>query len=197
MNVRSPFFGRSSRGTLAVAVAIGLGLATLVLPACGYRPIAGYERSGAEGPRLHVVFGPRTVPAARAHDALVGAVSSRLAEARELAGGTGYPRLEVELVRIDETAEGLASAGDVPLSRGLRITVVGRARVLRGPNEAAAFDTGDVSAHVTLSSSGPAPQALVLREEATMGAARLLGRRLAERALGLPSPSDEGRGSDF
>ncbi len=197
MNVRrSRFFGRASRGTLAVALA-SLGLATLVLPACGYRPIAGYERSGAEGPRLHVVFGPRTVPAARAHDALVGAVSSRLAEARELAGGAGYPRLEVELVRIDETAEGLSSAGDVPLSRGLRITVVGRARVLRGPNEAAAFDTGDVSAHVTLSSSGPAPQALVLREEATMGAARLLGRRLAERALGLPSPSDEGRGSDF
>lgn len=193
---------RLRRVVVPVAVPVWVwvwaSLALTALVGCGYKPLASYARVGGEGePRLHVVVGARTVPAARAHDALVGAVVGRLSEAGQFEGGTGYPRVEVELVRIDETAEGLAVAGDSPISRGLRVTVLGRARVLRGPSEAPAFDTGDVSAHVTISSSGPAPRALVLREDAVAGAARLLGRRLAERVLGIPAPSDEGRGSDF
>jgi len=178
---------------------VGLALAVAGCLGCGYRPLAAH---GAGEQRLSVVAGARTVPAARAHDALVVATAGRLAEAGELAGGAGYPRLEVELVRIDETAEALAPSGERPLARGLRITATGRARVLRGPSEEPAFDTGDMSAHAFVSAggagtAGSAASPLALRDEAAALAARALGRRLAERVLGLPSPSDEGRGADL
>jgi hypothetical protein len=137
------------------------------------------------------------VPAARAADALAGAVSGRLAEAGELLPGTGYPMLEVELSRVDETGEGLADASARPLARGLRITAVGRARVFRDASSEAALDTGDVSAHVSLAPGTVEAEALVLRERAVVAASQKLGVRLAERVLGLPAPSDEGRGADF
>jgi len=176
---------------------VGLVLALAAFASgCGYGTLASHGAS-AGGPRLFVAHGEATTPSARTADALVAAVSGRLAEASELRGGEGFPRVEVDLVRVDETVEALAAAGNTPLSRGLRITVVGRARVLRAPGEPPALDTGDMSAHVTVTAGGTSASALVLRDEASAGAARLLGRRLAERVLGLPSPSDEGRGSDF
>lgn len=172
---------------------MGLALASL---GCGYRPLAAHGANGANQ-RLSVVAGSRTVPSARAQDALVAATAGRLAEAGELAGGTGYPRLEVELVRLDETAEALAPSGGRPLARGLRITALGRARVIRAAGEEPAFDTGDMSAHAFVTAGGSAEASLVLRDEAATLAARALGRRLGERVLGLPSPSDEGRGTDY
>ena len=178
---------RAPRAVLvALTVAACLG--------CGYRPLAAH---GAGAQRLAVVAGARTVPAARAEDALVAATAGRLAEAGELAGGAGYPRLEVELLRLDETAEALAPSGGRPLGRGVRVTATGRARVLRAPDEAPAFDTGDMSAHVFVGTASSAASSLALRDEAAALAARALGRRLGERVLGLPSPSDEGRGADY
>lgn len=178
-------------------VRVLVSAAVIVVGGCGYRPLASHDTTGGAGPRLVVVAGPAHVPSARTADALVGAVTMRLAEAGEVRGGEGYPRVEVDLVRIDETVEGLAATGDTPLSRGLRVTVVGRARVVRAAGEPPALDTGDVGAHVTVTAGGTTASALVLRDEASVGAARLLGRRLAERILGLPAPTDEGRGSDF
>lgn len=173
---------------LAVALVVAACLG------CGYRPLAAH---GAGAQRLAVVAGARTVPAARAQDALVASTAGRLAEAGELAGGAGYPRLEVELVRLDETAEALGPSGGRPLARGLRVTATGRARVLRAPSEEPAFDTGDMSAHVFVSAAGSPASSLAARDEAAALAARALGRRLGERVLGLPSPSDEGRGADY
>lgn len=180
-------------GFLAVSWLVVVALVS----GCGYRALASHDGTGGAGPRLFVAHGPTVVPSARSADALVAAVSGRLAEANELRGGDGYPRVEVDLVRIDETVEGLASTGSSPISQGLRVTVVGRARVVRAKGEASALETGDMSAHVTVTSGGTSASALVLRDEASVGAARILGRRLAERVLGLPAPSDEGRGSDF
>lgn len=173
----------------------------LVVASCGYRPLVAHDTTARGGEpasgRLAVVRGVGLAPYPAAADALVGAFSSRLAEARELRSGEGYPRVEIELLRVDELAEGIAEVGGSPLGRGVRIVVVGRARVVRAPGEEPAFDTGDVSANVVASASGPAASALVVRDEAAVGAARALGRRLAERVLGLPAPTDEGRGNDF
>lgn len=185
-----------------VARGLRFGGATLVAFAltcaasCGYRPLASHG-AASPGGGLHVTHGKRMVPAARAADALASSVSGRLAEAGELLPGTGYPMLEVELLRVDETGEGLADASGRPLARGLRITAVGRARVYRGPSTEAALDTGDVSAHVSLAPGALEAEALVLRERAVVAASQKLGVRLAERVLGLPAPSDEGRGADF
>ncbi len=183
--------GAPTRLSALLGLAVWAGITS---SGCGYRSLAAHATTGQT---LHVLAGPRVVPAARAHDALVAAVSGRLAEAGELAGGAGYPRLEVELLRIDETAEALAVSAERPLARGLRVTAVGRARVLRAPGAEPAFDTGDMSAHVFVTAGGDAASALVLREEAVVAAARELGRRLGERVLGLPAASDEGRGADF
>lgn len=188
------------RTRLGALVAI-VGMAALAGTACGYRPLAAHDTTARGGEpasgRLAVVRAVGLAPYPAAADALTAAVSARLAEARELRSGEGYPRVEIELLRVDELAEGIAEVGASPLGRGVRIVVVGRARVVRAAGEEPAFDTGDVSANVVASASGPATSALVVREEAAVGAARALGRRLAERVLGLPAPTDEGRGNDF
>jgi hypothetical protein len=191
-----------THGSSKVARVLRRGGATLAalaltcVASCGYRPLASHG-AASPGGGLHVVPGKRMVPAARAADALAGSVAGRLAEAGELLPGTGYPMLEVELLRVDETGEGLADVQGRPLARGLRITAVGRARVFRGPSAEAALDTGDVSAHVSLAPGTVEAEALVLRERAVVAASQKLGIRLAERVLGLPAPSDEGRGADF
>ncbi len=163
----------------------------LLLVSCGYRPVHAVR--DPLGP-FAVVAGPAHTPdAALAAEAVDGA-RAELARAGEL-GERGAPAtVEIELLRVDETSEGigLVTMGRAlgPLARAERVTALGRARLRRAGREAAERDTGDVRAsEVVGRGTGPAP-GLVLREEAGRAAARRLGEILVRRLLGFAEPGE-------
>lgn len=171
-----------------------LGLAfALLLASCGYQPVHG----GARAEPLSVVLSESKVPDAVASDEVLAGVREELARTGALASGAAYPRCEVEILRMDEAAEGIAaiaagSGGDlVPQARATRVGLVARAWVVRGPGAERERDTGDVRTFETVALAGDARGAAFRHSDALRAAGRRLGRRLASRIMGLPSPSDE------
>ena len=152
---------------------------------CGYQPV--YGRAAAT--HYEVVKGRTATSSFEAADAAAAGVRSELAAARAL--GQGFPRVVVEIVRVDERSIGVRSMGNnEPLARGSEIVVVGRALVLAGADAAPSRDTGDMSRSAQFA-SGPTPSAdAAARSRAVRDAARSLGQALGRAVLGLPEPSE-------
>ena len=167
-------------------------LLTVVLAACGYRPVHG----GGAGEPLHVVLSESKVPDAMASDEVLAGVREELARGGALASGGGFPRCEVEVLRADEQSEGVAALADgdgrqAPQSRATRVALVARAWVLRAAGAERERDTGDVRAFETVAVAGDARSAPFRHSDALRVAGRRVGNRLAGRIMGLPTPSDE------
>jgi hypothetical protein len=175
--------------SLLVVVAIALS------PSCGY----GAVHSGGLKDQLHVALSESKVPDAAASDEVVAGVREELARGGNLASGDGFPRCEIEVLRADEVSEGIAagpsgsdgSGGLVPQSRATRVGMVARAWILRAPGAERERDTGDVRAFETVSVAIDARAATFRHSDALRAAGRRVGKRLAARIMGLPSPSDE------
>jgi hypothetical protein len=105
---------------------------------------------------------------------------------------TDYPRVEVEILRVDERSIGVrrGELDDAPLARGSEIVVVGRARVFDGPDAAPSFDTGDMTRAVQFASGASPTLDAAARSRAARDAARSLGRGLGRAVLGLPEPAE-------
>jgi len=115
-----------------------------------------------------------------------------LAREGALLAGDGYPRLDIEVLRIDETSEGVAATPFLtPQARGTRLGVLARAYVEAREGAAAEADTGDMRASDLVTSPLGDPKAeLFGREDTLRAVARRLGQKLAGRALGHPVPSE-------
>jgi hypothetical protein len=152
---------------------------------CGYQPVYG----GAGATRYEVVKGRAATSSFEAIDAAAAGVRSELGAAEAL--GSGFPRVVVEIVRIDERSIGVRSMGNgAPLARGSEIVVVARARVLERADAAPSRDSGDMSRAAQFA-SGTSPSAdAAARSRAVRDAARSVGRALARALLGLPEPAD-------
>src|SRR4029077_18647847 len=91
---------------LAFARLFVVALAGTLLAACGYRPLYG----GAQGEEGFSVAGISPLAADASVVAEVEAgVRAGLARAALLRGGGGYPRVVVEVLRIDAQSEGIAA----------------------------------------------------------------------------------------
>jgi hypothetical protein len=132
----------------------------------------------------------------------VAAVQAALAGARSelsrrgaLESGSGYPRVVIEVLRVDEQALGIAvpppGAREHPLARGTSIAVVGRALLIEGPAAPPARDSGDLRRVERFDASPDRLTEAANREQAVRSAARRLGRALARRVLGDPEPENE------
>lgn len=165
-------------GTLA-------GLAAWCLSGCGYQAV--YGSSG--GPRYDVVAGRVATSSFEVVQAATAGVRSELGPAGAL--GSGYPRVVVEIVRIDERSIGVRNAGNAsPLARGSELIVVGRAYVLERADAAPSRDTGDLS-RAAQHAAGTTPSAdAASRSRALRDAARSLGKALGRAILGLPEPAE-------
>jgi hypothetical protein len=111
---------------LALAVTFGLSLA---MASCGYQPVHG----GASAEHLSVVLSESKVPDAVASDEVLAGLREELARTGALTSGASYPRCEVEILRLDEAAEGIAAAPGAdgqltPQARGTRVGPEGRRR---------------------------------------------------------------------
>jgi hypothetical protein len=184
-----------------VVIAVAAGAA------CGYRPLY----AGAQGDERLAVTGVTPLVADAAVVAEVEAgVRAGLARAALLRGGGGYPRVVVEVLRIDAQSEGIAAvpggvrppevggvpvagAGPLqPLARGTRVGVVARAWLERtegGPKER---QTGDLRAVDVMQVEGDARLEALRLDDTSRAAARRLGERLARRVLGEPEAPDDG-----
>ncbi len=173
------------RLSLSLVALLGFGAASAI--GCGYQPLHSFPATPGD---LYVVAGPSQVPdVTLIGDAVHGAQTALAREAR--LGKGPYPRLVVEVVRVDERSSGVRAFEGQPLARGASLGLLGRARVLDAPDAAARFDTGDVRVAADISAE-PDPRADALRrDDALRGLARRLGEALAERVLGLPTPLDE------
>jgi hypothetical protein len=146
-----------------------------------------YGASG--GPSYEVVTGRVATSSFEAVQEAAAGVRSELGPAGAL--GSGFPRVVVEVLRIDERSIGVRSMGNTqPLARGSELAVVGRAYVLERADAAPSRDTGDFSRSVQFA-AGTTPSAdAASRSRAVRDAARSLGKALGRALLGLPEPSE-------
>lgn len=160
---------------------------------CGYAPAYGGQNARVS---LSVVPAPPKVSDPGAIDAALSGARAELSRAGALRAGGGYPRMVVELLRIDELASGIAAAaqpggGALPLARGESVGVVGRAWVLSAPGAEPTRDTGDVR-RVEHAAGEADPRVDSLAHDSSVrAAAGELGRALARRVLGEPEPTVE------
>jgi hypothetical protein len=160
--------------------AVLLGLSCVF--GCGYRPL----RNGLAGaPRIDVSSATSSViasaEAALEEEAATGA---RAELARHGALARGAPaRLVVELVRLDESAEGIAPTETGSRGRGVRLRLIARGVLTEG---AARFETADVEATETIASPPDAASWQAIRGAAARGLSRRAGALVAREVLGLP-----------
>ncbi len=175
-------------GTLALAL-------FSAVTACGYRPVA----TGGDAGRLRVVLVRSQVADAVAADEVVSGVREALARDGALAPGSGYPRVEIEVLRADEASAGIAASSGAasPAARGVEVGIVARAWIVPSAGADAVRDTGDVRAAdlvgIDLGPAGaPDPRAdLFHHADALRAVARRVGERLGLKVMGHPSVGDE------
>jgi len=174
-------------------VKLGL-LSPVVLAAlcasCGYH--AAYGR-GEPHFRLSVSGSALASPHPEAIQAALAGARAELARSGALASGGGYPKLVVEVLRVDEVAAGIAATsspgGTVPLARASAIGVSGHAWMVEREGAEPSRDTGDVRRLETVAQGEDSVGGDAAVRDAAISAARGLGEALARRALGIAEPS--------
>lgn len=185
-----------------------LGLAAACCLGCGYRALYGGSAAVEEG---FTVAGASPLVADTAVVAEVEAgLRHGLARAGALRSGGGYPRVVVEVLRLDETSEGIAAVGGgtrglsvgglpvspggplAPLARGTRVGVLARAWIEQSPGAPHERETGDMRTTDLRGAESDARLEALRQDDAARAAARRLGERLARRILGEPETPDEG-----
>jgi hypothetical protein len=156
--------------------------------ACGYQPL--YATSSGEA--FHVHLARSKVASILVAEEVVRGARDALAKEGALAPGEGYPRLEIEVLRADETSEGIMQTetpkGAVPLARATDLAIVARAWITRRAGGSMELDTGDVRAEdVAGAPLGDATREVWEREDALRAIAHRLGGRIALRILGHPT----------
>lgn len=158
----------------------------LVGSGCGYSSV---RRADAE--RLHVALRSSHVADAVATDSVLAGIRSALSEEGALAAGDGYPRVEVEVLRADETSDGIQKGlSGAPIARATEIALVGRACVVQKSGAECLRDTGDVRVADTLSTPASSELAMVTHGDTLRAAGTKLGRALGRRILGNPQVSE-------
>jgi hypothetical protein len=179
----------------------------LAIVSCGYRPLYSGDRAGE---RFAVVGAMALVADASVVAEVQAGVRSGLARGGALRAGNEYPRVVVEVLRIDATSEGIqavpggtrgstvgglpiAPSGPLaPLARGTRIGVLARAWVERAPGAARERETGDLRTVDVMQTEADARLEALRLDDASRAAARRLGEKLARRVLGEPDAPDDG-----
>jgi hypothetical protein len=161
-----------------------------LLSSCGYAPL--YSSTVGTGAKLHVVLVRSLIADAAASDEVVSGAREQLARDGALALGEGYPRVEIEVLREDETSDGVAApAGvDAPVARGLEVALVARAWLVSAPDAPHEHDTGDMRAGDLVSPRPDAQQDLLAHLDASRAVARRIGTRLALKVLGHPAATE-------
>lgn len=179
-------------GRVCRAVAnLGMMLAGTTFPVgCGYEPVYGGARPQV---RLTVHAAPASAPNAEAVAAVVNGARRSLSAAGVLRPGEGYPRVLIEVVRVDEQAAGMVAVDrdgqQTPSARGSSVAVVARAWVEEFEHAPHERDTGDVRRSATFASGETASEDELRYEAALRSVGHAVGQSLGRRILGEPEPT--------
>lgn len=181
---------KPAASAFAVLLLLGSGLP---LVGCGYRPVYG---APAEA-RLTVVPAPQTTPRLEVVHQVMAGVRRELSAAGALRPGSAYPRVVVEVLRVDELPTGIAALpgedGDRrrPRARGSAVGVTARAWLVEHEGAEPSRDTGDLRRVEYAAVVENARLGARVFDDAARVAARRVGRALARRILGRAEPSVE------
>jgi hypothetical protein len=178
----------------ANGIAAWAALAAAASGGCGYSPV----RTSAGGERLHVKLVRSLVADAVAADEVAQGLREELARYGALESGEGYPRVEVEVLRADESSRGTVagvSGAIAPSARATAISLVGRGWVVDRAGAEPARDSGDLRAEESVGVDegevSPDPRVGMFHAaDALRSAARRLGARIGRRVMGMPSASE-------
>jgi hypothetical protein len=179
---------------LSLAALAALATVFALCVSCGYAPV--YPTGGSD--RLHVKLTRSLVADAVAADEVAQGAREELARQGALEGGEGYPRLEIEVLRADETSAGVAAAAGTVAGLGARATavaLVARGRVVEQAGDDPVRDSGDVRAEAAIAvdetNGAAAPVAGSFHfADALRSVARGVGSKIARRAMGLPAAGE-------
>ncbi len=143
----------------------------------------GYHLANRSNEAFAVELGDVSTPHATIAAALLDGARAELGRHGALAPSGEV--LRVDLLRVDERAEGIVSgaSGATPVARAVRVTIVGRARLA-----VTSRDTGDVEASEIVAAAPDAESGQIAADAVASAAARRLGARLARKILGYPEP---------
>lgn len=180
-------------GTAAHRLVLGALPCLLLLCSCGFHPVHGSRALvptiGSE--RFSVHLARSSVADAMASDEVLAGVRERLARLGSLDPSGSYPRVEVEVLRSDEAAEGLRrGSGAAPIARAVEVALVARAWVVRAQGGERERETGDLRATdlVAVEARGDGFEgvsATFRKSDALRAMARRLGDRLGLATLGF------------
>ncbi len=173
--------GATPQKCLHALLRLAAGL--MLLGGCGYQPV--YAGSTT---RYEVVTGRYATASFEAVQETAAGVRSELGAAQAL--GSGFPRVVVEVLRVDERSLGVRLDGDMPLARGSEVVVTGRAQVLTAEGAPPGVDTGGMGRAAQFAAGATPGADADLRSRAVRDAARSLGRALGRAVLGLPEPAE-------
>ena len=163
---------------------LGLVVALAGSGACGYRPVRGGDEPAT---RLSVAAAPAGAPDAEAAQGLLSGARAELGREGVLESPTGYPRLVVELVRVDVQAAAVAAWDGAPAARAVSVAVVARGWVQDAAGAGPTRVTGDLRRAVVAPEGSASPEAAALRRDAARQAAEAAGRALTRHVLGIPT----------
>jgi len=163
------------------------GLWALLTAGCGYHSI--YARPVAQ--HLSVQLGQVLVPETAAAQAVASGAREELAAAGVLGAGTDFPRLVLDVIRVDETSRGIHAQAGQPVASGMSIAVLVRARVFDSDSPDPVRDTGDVRRAVQETGDTDPRLDGAVYDVALRAAAERAGRAAARAAIGIPEPADE------
>ena len=159
----------------------------MLLCGCGYHPVF----SQASSAPLSVQVGQVMIPEPLAVQAAASGVRAELAAAGLLANGSQFPRLVLDVLRVDELSRGIYVQAGQPRAAGMSIALTVRGRVFQAENQEARLDTGDLRRSVQLTGDSDPRVDSAAYDVALRSAAEHAGRAVARIALGIPEPNDD------
>ena len=131
------------------------------------------------------------IPEAIAAQAAASGVRSELAAAGLLADSGQFPKLVLDVLRVDQVSRGIHVQAGQPRAAGMSIALTVRGRVFQADDQEPRFDSGDVRRSVQLSGDSDPRTDSAAYDVALRSAAEHAGRAVARMALGIPEPNDE------
>jgi len=159
----------------------------VLLTSCGYHSVYGQSTSEP----LSVQVGQVLIPEPLAAQAAASGVRSELAAAGVLANGGQFPKLVLDVLRVDELSRGIHVQAGQPHAAGMSVALTVRGRVFQAENQEPRFDSGDVRRSVQLTGDSDPRADSAAYDAALRSAAERAGHAVARMALGIPEPNDE------
>jgi len=157
-----------------------------LLVGCGYQSV--YSQPATQ--KVSVQVGQVLIPEPLAAQAAASGARSELAAAG-LLSSSGFPRLVLDVLRVDELSRGIHVQDGQPRAGGMSVALTVRGRVFQAENQEPRLDTGDVRRSVQVSGDADPRVDSAAYGAALRSAAENAGRAVARAALGIPEPNDE------